>query len=337
MPELRWDPTLAEWVLLAPERAERPHGFAPPTATAGAEAAEMSCPFCPGNEAETPPEVARYAAADGGWLVRAFPNRFPALTPDAPRPRGVPGAPYRARPGRGHHEVIVETPRHAQCLADMAPAQLGLVLRLYRERFRALAAYPGVREVLLFRNEGEAAGASLAHAHAQVVGLPLQSPLQRRRQRVARDHFRRHGQGPCQALRERELAEGVRLVARVGDMMLLHPYASRALHETWLIPMAAGGSLAEAGDALLDDAASALGHAARLLRAAVGRAAFNVVVHSGMPRDAARPELLWYMQLIPRLTRNAGFEFTSGFQLSAAAPEATAAQWRALAGQVEAP
>jgi UDPglucose--hexose-1-phosphate uridylyltransferase len=216
--------------------------------------------------------------------------------------------------------VIVETPRHGVRLADMAPAQLGLILRMYRERFRALAIRPGVREVVLFKNEGEAAGASLAHAHAQVVGLPLQSPLQRRRLRVARDHFRRHGVGPCQALR-----------------VLLHPYASRALHETWLIPTVAGGSLAAAGDGLLDDAAGALAHATRLLRAAVGPAAFNVVLHSAMPRDAARPELLWYLQLIPRLTRNAGFEFTSGLQLSAAQPEATAAQWRELAGQLDLP
>jgi UDPglucose--hexose-1-phosphate uridylyltransferase len=170
-----------------------------------------------------------------------------------------------------------------------------------------------------------------------VVGLPLQSPLQRRRLRVARDHFRRHGVGPCQALREREVADGVRIVGHVGDMVLLHPYASRALHETWLIPTVAGGSLAAAGDGLLDDAAGALAHATRLLRAAVGPAAFNVVLHSAMPRDAARPELLWYLQLIPRLTRNAGFEFTSGLQLSAAQPEATAAQWRELAGQLDLP
>lgn len=328
---------MAEWVLLAPQRAERPHGYVASPDGGGAEATQLSCPFCPGNEHETPPEVTRYAAEDGGWLVRAFPNRFPALSPDAAPPQAVPGAPYRARPGRGHHEVIVETPRHGVRLADMAPAQLGLILRMYRERFRALAIRPGVREVVLFKNEGEAAGASLAHAHAQVVGLPLQSPLQRRRLRVARDHFRRHGVGPCQALREREVADGVRIVGHVGDMVLLHPYASRALHETWLIPTVAGGSLAAAGDGLLDDAAGALAHATRLLRAAVGPAAFNVVLHSAMPRDAARPELLWYLQLIPRLTRNAGFEFTSGLQLSAAQPEATAAQWRELAGQLDLP
>ena len=337
MPELRWDPTLAEWVLLAPQRADRPHGFATPAPDGGAEAAHLSCPFCPGNEHETPPEVARYAAQDGGWLVRALPNRFPALSPDAVPPRTVPGAPYRARPGRGYHEVIVETPRHGVRLADMAPAQLGLALRMYRARFAALAAQPGVREGLLFRNEGEAAGASLAHAHAQVVGLPLRSPLQRRRLRVARDHYRRHGVGPCAALRERELAEGLRIVGRVGDMVLLHPYASRALHEAWLVPLVAGGSLATADDALLDDAARALARATRLLRAAVGPAAFNVLLHSAMPMDADRPELLWTMQLVPRLTRNAGFEFTSGLQLSAAAPEATAAQWRKLAGQLDLP
>jgi UDPglucose--hexose-1-phosphate uridylyltransferase len=158
MPEMRRDPILGHWVIISEERGQRPAGGAAEApATSKAE-----CPFCPGNESETLPEIFSIRDADTapdspGWHVRVVPNKYPALRPDETNENEQRGL-FARRAGRGHHEVIIEGRAHNASVTNFEPAHMKDVMTAYRDRFRALALTPGLQSALLIKNVGEAAG-----------------------------------------------------------------------------------------------------------------------------------------------------------------------------------
>lgn len=170
MSELREDFTTKDWVVFATERARRPHDFRQhaPQPTAGARDAD--CPFCPGNESKTPPEVerSRLTTTADGWDARVIPNRFAAFVPDGQPTRHLHGGHFRSMTGTGAHEVVIETPHHARPIPDMADDEVSLMFQAYQRRYHAIRALPGVQVVVVFKNYGEAAGTSLAHPHSQI-------------------------------------------------------------------------------------------------------------------------------------------------------------------------
>ncbi len=334
MGSVRQDALTGRWVILAVGRKGRPDEFAALRRRAPLGGLEAHlCPFCPGQESETPPGVLAVgrpsgAPADGpGWRVRAFPNKFPAL-----RPVGAPVDPtdkwLPEIPGVGEHEVVVCGPAHAGSLGTLEPDLLAEILLVVRGRVRALeGGHPAVRHVLIFGNHGPDAGATLAHPHLQIIATPVVPiAVQEKVERLA-DHRNREGGCLLCEMARREEQDGSRLVAAAEHWVALAPFASRFPFEIRLIPRRHSVSLAEASDEELAALAPMLGGCIARLEGIAPHLSFNLVVH-GAPVGPFREDFHWHLEILPRLSRQAGFEAGSGFAINSTPPEEAAAQLR---------
>ena len=323
MSELRQDPITRDWVIINPARALRPHD--------GGGGDAVTCPFCRGNERLAPAPLASIEEADGSWLARALPNKFPVLSSPPGQHTAAPHAgPGRWLAGRGYHEVIVESPDHAATLGSMPAEQTRRVLEMYSRRYRALAVRdPGVRQVVLFRNQGVRAGTSLTHPHSQIVATPAVSPETRRRVNDEIAFFDEHGRcGLCRVLGdERSAAE--RVVLESARFVSFAPYASSNPYQLQIVPRRHSPSFLEVDPEELDDLAGHLTRVVAALRACVAEPHYNLVV-SSPPLDVVhRSANHWYIELLPRLTTPAGFELGSRIVVNVKAPEQAASELRA--------
>lgn len=323
--ELRQDPMTKDWVVIAPVRQKRPHAEnEPPRKPAATH--DPLCPFCFGNEALTPSEVYRDANSEGSWLVRVVPNKFAALTPTASskRKEGF----FRSAPGIGYHEVVIETPNHADDIARMSTEHVARILRAYRERQRKLSEDPQVHFVVVFRNHGQRAGTSLVHPHSQLVATPVVPALIRRKHETAERHFDDTGRCIYCDVRDKEISEGSRLIEDSSAFAVFAPFASRSPFEMWIVPHEMRASFALATDEELVNLASTLRTSLRRLRACCGDVDYNFVIHSCPRRDEDEEYYLWHIQIVPRLSQPAGFEIGSGMYINTVPPELAAQQLR---------
>jgi len=326
MSELRQDPTTKVWVILAPERAKRPqqepkkrHADKPP----GWDAA---CPFCPGNEAQTPGEVFRLPVLDQApaWEVRVVPNRFAALTPEGDTTRREDGRFFRRMHGIGMHEVIIETPSHNTPMALMAYEQLEKVLIAYHERYNTLKRNRQLKFITIFKNHGWASGTSLVHPHSQLVATPIIATYYHRKFSVAHDYYVDIGRCLYCDLLTEELEKGERIVAETRQFVGLHPYASRVPYETWIIPKRHCASFGLFPAPHLAELARVLKDTLLCLYRELDDPAFNLMIDTSTTVDEDDPYYHWHIRVVPRLTTIAGFELGSGIYISTALPEHTA-------------
>jgi UDPglucose--hexose-1-phosphate uridylyltransferase len=325
MPELRQDPLTRDWVVLAPERGLRPWDVRPITEVAVPAAAD--CPFCPGRERETPPELWRYPAPDGGWQVRVFENRFPVLTPNGQPVRQRTADGFVSMAGTGRHEVLVEMPEHDGDLARADVASVRAVLEGYHTRYQALRTETsGI--VLIFRNHGLGAGSSLTHPHSQIVSLPVVPSQFRHHVEVAVQHFDDVGTCLYLDVLERELHDGRRIVSQTPTLVAFQPYAALAPYETWIMPRIQQPSFGEADGALLDEFASVLRDILAGLSKVLGDPDYNAILFSAPSGDGDRQYFVWHMRIVPRVATAAGFELGTGMAINPSMPEETAAQLR---------
>lgn len=328
MSELRQDPSTRDWVLIAPERRKRPHAVLQPEKRLVTSPGSV-CPFCPGHEAETPPEVWRWPDSSGAWQVRVVPNRFPVLEPDGSPHRDVSPYGFVHMPGIGRHEVIIESPDHSADLARADNASLRAVLEAYRARYRALRADgDGGGVILIFRNHGPQAGTSISHPHSQIVAAPVVPVQIRHRFEVAMQHFDDLGTCLYVDLVDREVADGKRIVAATRSFVAFQPFASAAPFETWIMPRAAEPAFGDASDAALDDLAPVLRAVLAGLSDALGDPDYNAIVQSAPPGDESREYFVWHVRIVPRLSTPAGFELGTGMAINPSVPEETADQLR---------
>ena len=215
MPELRKDPITGRWVIISTDRAKRPSDFSrEPVVLKGG-----FCPFCYGHEDKTPPEILAHRPGDGpgarrdtpGWSLRVFPNRYPALMIEGDLDRAGEGV-YDRMNGVGAHEVIVETPDHKSTLATLPEKAIEDVLWAYRDRMLDLKNDKRFRYVLIFKNHGEAAGASLEHTHSQLIALPI-VPKRVREEVDSSKHYYQEKERCifCDMIRQ-EVESGVRVI-----------------------------------------------------------------------------------------------------------------------------
>ncbi len=336
-PELRIDPLTGLRTVIAAERGVRPGAFSP-AGTRDAELDPGDDPFAEGNEDQTPPELYALRPDGGapntpGWRVRVVPNRYPALMPpaegeagdDAPPEdplasgRGQPAL-FTAREAIGAHEVIVHTPRAVASLAALEPDELAAAMGVWRERMRA---HGGAACLHLIVNEGVAAGASIAHTHAQLYALGfVPAAIARERERFTAHYERTQGRNLLEDVLQEEVRLGERVVAVDGEAVVICPYASRVPFQLQLIPRAPQARFEDDGPlgaALLLDA---LG---RLERALGALPPFNLWVRT-VPRGAER--FCWRIDVVPRLAQVAGLELGSGVGLNVVAPEDAARRLR---------
>jgi UDPglucose--hexose-1-phosphate uridylyltransferase len=321
MSEMRFNPITLDWVIMAPNRALRPNDFRkdPPERTAP----RGNCPFCPGNEHLAPPEIARVEDPAGGWAVRVIPNKFSVLTPAGDLERRVQGT-FRSMAAAGAHEVVIENSRHDLSLGDMTPGHMAAILRIYRERFQALAQDPAVESIVIFKNHGERAGSSLKHPHSQIMAAPvLSSQVCMRLQEARRFHELNGTCLYCQVLEEELLAEE-RVVEAGKAFVAFVPYASLSPYHIWIFPRCHAPSFGSISDEDISELAGVLRRQLRRLKLAAGDPDYNFTIRSAPVSETASGCFHWYLAIVPRVNRLAGFELGSGSYINGLLPEHSA-------------
>ena len=310
MPELRKDPITGRWVIIATDRIRRPSDFTRqpvPPPVAG-----RMCPFCPGNEQKTPPEI--YAIREGsgrdqpGWSVRVVPNKFPVLGIEGDLNSQAEGM-FDRMNGIGAHEVIIETPDHMTSLAEMPQQQVERVLWTFRERVRDLKRDFRLRYILLFKNHGEAAGASLEHPHSQLIALPVIPKRVKEELDGAKQYFEYRDRCIfCDLVRQESMA-AKRVVAEIDRFIVLSPFAPRFPFETWILPRRHESHYEDADPDSIPDLAWVLRSVLRKLDKVLERPPYNFIFHSAPVQEPRTERYHWHIEIIPKLTRVAGFEW----------------------------
>ena len=330
MSELRQDPTTKAWVILAPERAKRPQQRRKVRLAEELPSWDASCPFCLGNEDQTPEEVFRLplSGQNSNWDVRVVPNRFAALEPGEKSAVVEEAHLFRKMAGIGTHEVIIESPFHNTPMAVMPYEQVEKVLIAYQERYNTLKKNRQLKFITIFKNHGWASGTSLVHPHSQLVATPIVAPYYHREFDIAHGYYVDMGSCLYCNLLAEELEKEERIVLQTEQFAVLHPYASRAPYETWIIPKMHCASFGLFPDMYLAELARVLKDTLSCLYQRLDNPAFNLVVDSTITEDEEDPYYHWHIRIIPRLTTIAGFEMGSGIYISTEMPEDTASLMR---------
>jgi len=330
MSELRWDPLKLHWVIIATDRGRRPRDFL--VEKDNKEVA--SCPFCYGNEDKTPGEI--FAIRPSGppnspnWQVRVIPNKYPALHVEGEvKSRGY--GLYDVMNGIGAHEVIVEPPDHDKGLADLTPAEITGVLIAYRNRLLDLRRDMRLRYMVLFKNHGAQAGATLSHAHSQLIAVPLIPPVAATELKICRDFYSNKERCIFCDLISFELASGDRVVKEFADYLILTPYAACFPFELRLYPKRHSHDFALMSDGNLAELAVAMKDMLCRLKAVLKDPPYNFILHTAPPTQQrlGKPDYWgsieydyhWHIELVPRLTQIAGFEWGTGFFINPTSPE----------------
>lgn len=329
MPELRKDPVTNRWVIIATERAKRPSDFKQPENHLPPQNA--ACPLCPKNEKLTPPEILAYREAGTmpngpGWWVRVVPNKFPALEAGDLQRAGV--GIYDMMSGVGSHEVIVESIEHETHTALLPQKQIEEFLWVYRDRMLALKSDPRLRYVLIFKNHGKAAGASLEHPHAQLIATPIIPKRVMEEVEGGRMYYNFKERCIFCDILKQELAMKDRLVEENNAFAAFEPYASRFPFETIILPKKHDASYAYIDKSQIMDLAqilkSVLGRMHRILR----DPPYNFVLHTAPFAESVKAFYHWHIEIIPRLTQVAGFEWGSDMYINPTPPETAASDLR---------
>jgi len=318
---------------MAPERAKRPQHMPKRRRAEEIPTWDESCPFCPGNESQTPEEVFRLPLSDkaSAWDVRVVPNRFAALTLNGDITRREDGRFFRKMDGVGAHEVIIETPSHNTPMALEAYQQVENVLIAYQQRYNTLKKNRQFKFITIFKNHGWASGTSLIHPHSQLVATPLAATYYRRKFDVAVDYYDDVGKCLYCDLLAEELEKGERIVAETKEFVILHPYASRVPYETWIIPKRHCASFGLFSSTHLPELAMVLKDTLLCLYRGLDNPAFNLMIDTTTTEDEEDPYYHWHIRIVPRLTTIAGFEMGSGIYINPARPEDTASLMKQVA------
>lgn len=327
MPELRQNFFTKEWVIIATERAKRPEELATHRTMQDVPTFVEACPFCPGNESKTPPEVQRTGEP---WEVRVIPNKFAALSSEVQPTRGLQHLRRRIQ-GFGFHEVIIDTPDHSQCMALMSDEHVAKVLAAYKQRYNTLSADHRVHHITIFKNHGVDAGASLQHPHSQLIATPVIPSQVRQRLHEALRHYDDAGECMFCHMIEREVEEQTRVVLKNEHFVATEEFASATPFATHIFPLR---HMASFGD-ITDTEIMSLAHMLRLLLAKIyvglENPDLNFTIRSGPAEYDRARHFHWYVSVIPRLTRVAGFELGSGMFINTVLPEAAAEFLRKVA------
>jgi len=324
MSQMRLNPLNGRWVTIVPDRAERPSDFAARDQSDDLQLGRP-CPFCPGNEEETPPAV-ETSEEDGTWSMRVVPNRYPAFDGDDAFAVHNLGPVHVKAEASGIHEVFVYERGHnggLHLLDDDHAAELMTVLK---RRLAEHAELPFVRYTQVIVNHGREAGASVAHPHGQILGLPFVPSEILDEERA----FARFAGGSLLATTvEAELAAGQRIVIENDDVVVMCPWASGVPYEMIIIPQEQHAHFPNASDRSLRAVGIALRDSIAHLNKALGDVAFNLGLHTAPHQHTG--DYHWHMHIWPQITTQAGFERGTGVLINIIAPEDAAATLRSVA------
>lgn len=321
MPELRKDPIIGRWVIIATERAMRPIDFI----TLQRESRGGFCPFCYGNENKTPPEIFAFRKAGTkpnteGWWLRVVPNKFPALKVEGDLDRRGQGM-YDLMNGIGAHEVIIETPQHDGRLGYYENRQIEEILWMYRHRVVELAKDRRFRYILLFKNKGAEAGASLDHPHSQLIAIPTVPKRVKEEIDGGRAYFEFKERCVYCDMIKQEVSDGRRVIFENRGFLAFEPFASRFPFETWILPKRHESHFESIDKREIVELAQVLKGTVRKIQDCLSDPPYNYVLHTAPVNEGFMEHYHWHIEIIPKLTKVAGFEWGSGFYINPTSPE----------------
>ena len=324
MPELRKDPVTGRWVIISTERGKRPSDLVvQKTKPRGG-----FCPFCTGNEDKTPPEILAFRSEGSkpngpGWRLRVVSNKFPALRVEGEVNREGVGL-YDKMNGIGAHEVIIETPHHEATLPSLAPKHFEEVLWAYRDRMVDLRKDIRLRYAMIFKNQGEIAGATLEHPHSQLIALPSVPHLVMEEMSGARDYYNYKERCIfCDIVRQ-EVQQGERVILENSEFIVISPFASFSPFESWILPKRHGSFFEDCQVHEIQSLGGIFSEILRRLEKALDFPPYNFTLHTTPFHESGLEYYHWHFEIIPKLTKFAGFEWGSGFFINPTPPEAAA-------------
>lgn len=332
MAELRKDPITGRWVIIATERSKRPGSYHVEKDPSYTKAEK--CPFCEGHENMTPPEVYAMRGAYSKpnaptWKVRVVPNKYPALDMDV-RFESLSEDFFMTMKGYGAHEVVIETPHHKKEANEQSVEEIKNWIQALQDRTKFLYTEKKFNYVLIFKNKGRAAGASLSHPHHQLIATPV-TPKRVKEELVGASEYFKSTQRCvfCDIIKE-EIAAKTRIVCENDDFVAFCPHASRFPFETWILPKE---HCIDFYDEKVesDTLAAIMKETLKRLSKAIGEPEYNYVVHAApnrIPREGywttIDRDYHWHIEMFPRLIKTAGFEWGTGFYINPTPPEQAA-------------
>jgi len=336
--ELRKDYLIDRWTVIATQRKKRPTDF---KQTPEEKKQAGVCALEPGNEHMTPPAVLVYLPTNGGikkdrdqnglrhknWLVRCVPNLYPAFTPP-PEKSEKAGAAEKAfvwDRATGHHEVLIESPNHDEHPGTARLAQLIHVVSAYIDRLRELSSKPYVKYVSIFRNHGLEAGASLSHAHTQIIATPFIPKTVEEELSANEKTFKKDGHCAFCKIVEKE-EKSSRFIWKNSDYVIFAPWASVHPFEFWVFPKKHQCCLLDLSQLEVESLAKAMRICFGALKSLLSDPPYNYGFHQVCFSDATH--FHWHLEVYPRLSIWAGFEKSTGMFINVVSPEDAAASLR---------
>ena len=330
MSTLRKDPVSGGWVIIAEDRSRRPPDFCSVNITPQKEA--NLCPFCEGNESMTPGEI--YAVRPNGssvnspdWTLRVIPNKFAVLRIEGELNRSGDGI-YDMMNGVGAHEVVIETPRHNARIGSYNQNRMEMIIQAYRARVTDLHRDSRFKYVQIFRNYGAAAGAMIDHPHSQIIALPIAPRWVKEELSNAREHYGYKERCLFCDIVNQELKDRERVVYENKSFIAFEPFASKFPFETWILPKVHNHDFQYLADGDIGPLAEIMRRTMHGIEVALDNPPCNFIIH-GAPRGTSigagiQREYHWHIEIIPRVTRLAGFEWGTGFYINPTLPEKAA-------------
>jgi UDPglucose--hexose-1-phosphate uridylyltransferase len=324
MAELRKDPITGRWVIIEIDKAKGPGDY---------EVEEHVkkrgvCPFCPGNEHMTPPEI--YADREGdnkpnapNWQTRVIPNKFPALRVEGNLDRIGIGM-YDMMNGIGAHEVIIETPDHAKELGDLTDHEVEKVIWAYRNRSLDLRGDKRFKYILIFRNYGVSAGASLEHPHSQLIALPIIPKRVGEELGFSERYYEYRERCVFCDMLHQEIDDRERVIIENKNFIAFAPFVSRFPFEISIFPKLHSSDFSYIQKEEIVDLARILRETLLRIKAALRDPSYNFIIHTAPIDGKERADYHWHIEIMPRMGRTAGFEWGTGFYLNQTPPELAA-------------
>lgn len=324
MPELRRDPISRNWVIIAKERSKRPNDFTSPEENRKGG----FCPFCYGNESSTPPEVFALRAKDTtpdspGWSIRIVPNKFPAVSYEGEINLNLEGL-KESMNALGVHEVIVEGPDHDSHLGEHSIEHVEKLVDCIADRYKTLVKKSKHQYIQIFKNSGAIAGASLEHTHWQIISIPIIPSIIENELEGANIYYKEKGKCVFCDLMAEEQIDKERIIIENKDFLVFCPYASRFPYETWIVPKKHNHDFAGINDEEQKSLAISLKEIINKFEKAFNYPPYNLVIHTSPIGVECNDYYHWHIEILPRLSITAGFEWGTGCIINPTAPEVAA-------------
>ncbi|WP_375339970.1 galactose-1-phosphate uridylyltransferase [Okeania sp. KiyG1] len=319
---IRLNKTTREWVIYAPNRGKRPQDFQQENIVQEkVESHSPNCPFCTGNEERLGGILFEKRNPENtNWQVRVVPNRFPALTPEENTDRKLEGI-YLTMPGYGRHEVIIESPDHSKDIPTMSIQEVEAIIDTYYQRYIELMEIDESMMVIIFRNHGKKAGASLRHPHSQIIATSIVPQHRRWQEEEAQRYYDEFGSCLYCDILAFEKQNKTRVIEENSSFLAFIPFAAKAPFEIWIMPKEHQGDFGSISEQEKSDFALILKNILTKLSEKLNDPDYNYVINTAARYKAEEPQVHWYCLIEPRLTTPAGFEIASGIRINPSLPE----------------